>query len=312
MPVTKHRPCCLPPGRAYLPSKEGTLGRGAPWACAASAPRWDPWSPSTLCCQAVAQELLGLVGSGGPGWGAVCCTWGRGKAARRAHAASSAHPSMPTWPYHLGRSGKGMRGWQAGSPEGRGGLAGAAQDPCLLSSLPSLWAASSSQGLSGPGRGCSALSVSPWQPTPPSPPRRGDGSAPACWSWVSAQSSWGFPADAPGIWSWALPLGLVLQGLCRLGAQGPAGVRDHVQHLCRAGQRAWALGAQAEGRVGQRGRQPPFYPVSFGCMSWGPSRLGFHPGGSRGSLSAASGGWVGGWALAAGLTGENKWSSLVF
>lgn len=136
---------------ALLPA--GTHGPRPP--CAAR-----PWPKSCLAWWAV----------GGPGWGAVCCTWGRGKAARRAHAASSAHPSMPTWPYHLGRSGEGMRGWQAGSPEGRGGLAGAAQDPCLLSSLPSLWAASSSQGLSGPGRGCSALSVSPWQPPPPPPP----------------------------------------------------------------------------------------------------------------------------------------------
>ena len=71
MPVTKPRPCCLPPGRAYVPSKEGTLGRGVPWACAGSVPRWDPWSPSTLYRQALAQELFGLVGSGQPGL--RCC-----------------------------------------------------------------------------------------------------------------------------------------------------------------------------------------------------------------------------------------------
>lgn len=71
---------------------------------------------------------------------------------------------MPARPRLLGRGGKGMRGRQADSPEGGGGLAGAVQGPSLLSSLPSLRAAASSQGLSGPGRGLSALSVSPWHP----------------------------------------------------------------------------------------------------------------------------------------------------
>lgn len=309
MPVTKHRPCCLPPGRAYLPSKEGTLGRGAPWACAGSAPPRThgpcppcavrPWPKSCLAWWAV----------GGPGRGAVHCTWGWGEAARRVHATSSAHPSMPAWSYHLGRSGKGMRRWQAGNPEGRGGLAGAAQDPCLLSSLPSLWAAASSQGLSRPGRGCSALSVSPWHP----PPHAAAmavlwGAGPGCLLRAAGASPQTHQGSGPGHCHW----GLGSRDCAALVAWGPAGVWHHVQHLYRAGQRAWALWAQAEGRVGQRGRQPPFYPVSFGCMSWGPSKLGFHPGGSRGSLSVASGGWVGGWALAAGLTGENKWSSLVF
>lgn len=107
MPVSKPRPGCLPPGRTYLPSKEGMLERGAPWACAGSAPRWDPRSPSTLCCQALAQELLGLAAVDGLGCSAVRCTGGRGKAARQARAAFSAHSSVPAQPHRLGRGGKG-------------------------------------------------------------------------------------------------------------------------------------------------------------------------------------------------------------
>lgn len=195
---------------------------------------------------------------------------------------------MPARPRLLGRGGKGMRGRQADSPEGGGGLAGAVQGPSLLSSLPSLRAAASSQGLSGPGRGLSALSVSPWHPPLWRWQCSGGG-----WSWVSPWSSRGFPTDTPGIWSWALLPGLVFQGLCCLSAQGPAGVWDGMQHLHRAGQRAWALGARAEAHAGRRGLQPPSHPVSFGCMSLGSGKHGFHPGGSRGSLSAAPGGCQG-------------------
>lgn len=121
-----------------------------------------PWPKSCSAWRAV----------GSPGCGAVRCTQGHGEAARQARAASSGHPSMPARPRRLGRGGKGMRGRQADSPEGGGGLAGAVQGPSLLSSLPSLRAAASSQGLSGPGRGHSAPSVSPWRP------RCGDSSAP--------------------------------------------------------------------------------------------------------------------------------------
>lgn len=202
-----------------------------------------------------------------------------------------------------------MRRWQAGNPEGRGGLAGAAQDPCLLSSLSSLWAAASSQGLSRPGRGCSALSVSPWHPPRQ---RRGDGSALGGWSWVSAQSSWGFPTDTPGVWSWALPLGLVLQGLCRLGGSGPSW--GPAPRSAPAQSRPESMGPAGPGG-GPRGaeRAPAsLLPSLLWLHVLGSQQAWISPGGSRGSLSAASGGWVGGWALAAGLTGENKWSSLVF
>lgn len=174
---------------------------------------------------------------------------------------------------------------KADSPEGGGGLAVAAQDPSLLFSLPSLRAAaSSSQGLSRPGRGHSALSVSPWRPP--------------LWRWQC------FGGLVLGVSSEQLGLphrhtrGLVLgaaAGACAPGTvppwcSGPSWGPGPRAAPTQSWPESVDPGAQAEACVGWREHQPPSHPVAFGCMSLGPGKRGFQPGGSRGSLSAAPGG----------------------
>lgn len=97
--VTRHRLCSLPPSRAHLPSKEGTMGSGLgeaardrprphlSRACGGSARRLGSTSASRLVPWGRGPRALGLAGSGWPVLGAP----------GRQTGGSPSSTSLPPW-----------------------------------------------------------------------------------------------------------------------------------------------------------------------------------------------------------------------
>lgn len=132
--------------------------------------------------------------------------------------------------------------------------------------------------------GSSALSSESWRP----PRWRG----PGCLLGAAGASSQTHQGSGPG----ALPPGLCSRDCAALVLRAQLGSRTVCSTYTEPA-RVWTLGPRWRGPRRVEKAPASLHPVAAGCMSLGPGKRGFHPGGSRGVCQVApwgslQGGWV--------------------